>query len=52
MTNTQHKEDRDCTTIDPETNCCTECGVESTDECPICYQRSFHKQSCDRAEYV
>jgi hypothetical protein len=40
-----HTQDSDCT-IDPETLCCRECGVDHGDECLDCGGRGYHKPAC------
>lgn len=44
-----HGKDSDCT-IDPETDCCTECGVWHADPCPDCGGRGFHNDGCFRSD--
>ena len=46
---TMHEQDCDCT-VDPETNCCTVCGVEHSDPCDVCGGRGFHKFDCSKNE--
>lgn len=40
-----HEKDTDCV-VDPETNCCIECGVEHGARCFSCLQRAFHTPGC------
>ena len=41
----EHTTDSDCT-INPETDCCVECGVYHGDNCPHCGERAFHADGC------
>ncbi len=40
-----HVADTDCTP-DPETGCCSECGVEHGEPCEVCGGCGFHKSWC------
>jgi len=40
-----HSKDSDCT-VDPETGCCTVCGVEHGEPCPECGMRAYHSKDC------
>lgn len=40
-----HTRDSDCT-IDPQTGCCTVCGVEHREPCPDCGHTAFHSAGC------
>lgn len=40
-----HTQDSDCT-VDPETQFCTGCDVDHTDECRDCKGRGFHNEGC------
>ncbi len=43
----EHAKDSDCT-VDPETLCCTECGVgHGCEPCPFCGGVAFHVGDCD-----
>jgi hypothetical protein len=42
-----HVSDEDCEGhIDPETLCCSVCGVDHNCECPKCGGHGFHKADC------
>ena len=41
----EHTKDEDCT-VDPETQCCTVCGVGHGDPCEFCGGRGFHMDNC------
>lgn len=41
-----HTTDTDCT-IDPETGCCSLCGVLHGDPCPECGGRGLHIENCE-----
>jgi len=46
MTQNEHVHDSQCT-VDPETLCCTVCGVyHSAAQCTGCGQRAFHLPAC------
>lgn len=40
-----HSRDEDCT-VDPETLCCTVCGVDHSAECLDCGKRGYHASTC------
>lgn len=40
-----HSKDGDCT-VDTQTGCCVECGVDHSDPCPECNGHGFHKPEC------
>ena len=44
-----HRQDEHCT-VDPETDCCSVCGVLHGGPCPECGGRGFHRPSC--TEYL
>lgn len=44
-----HTKDEDCT-VDPETGCCSVCGVLHGDPCPCCGGSGFHKDGCSEIE--
>lgn len=44
---TEHTRDADCT-IDPETLCCTGCGVDHGAPCADCGGGAFHLDACPR----
>jgi hypothetical protein len=44
-----HEKDADCT-VDPQTDCCSVCGVHHGDECPECNGRGFHVAGCSLIE--
>jgi hypothetical protein len=46
--NVPHFTDADCT-VDPDTGCCEECGVEHADPC-ICGGRGYHVKGCQLSE--
>lgn len=41
----RHTKDTDCT-VDPDTLCCTVCGVDHSEECLECGQRGYHAETC------
>jgi hypothetical protein len=46
-----HLCDADCAGhIDPETLCCTICGVDHNCECPTCGGHGFHKAGCAESD--
>ncbi|KAA6459606.1 hypothetical protein DYQ86_15925 [Acidobacteria bacterium AB60] len=49
--NNVHNSDGDCV-VDPETNCCSECGVEHGDPCPECGKKAFHAESCSVEAWI
>ena len=46
MASAEHHQDSDCT-VDPKTDCCTECGVYHASPCPWCDGRGFHNPGCE-----
>lgn len=42
-----HLQDSDCT-VDPNTGCCQDCGVDHSEQCPECQGRGFHRMGCGR----
>jgi hypothetical protein len=46
---TMHLRDEDCA-VDPETDCCSICGVDHSGQCPICGGRGFHRFGCTDPE--
>ena len=46
---TTHGTDADCT-LDPATDCCTECGVYHADPCDECGGRGFHACPCSQCD--
>lgn len=45
VTMTVHTKASQCT-VDPETNLCSECGVDHSEPCPTCGARAFHAEGC------
>lgn len=45
----RHFRDEDCT-INPKTQCCTQCGVDHSTACLKCYGRGFHRLGCPEVE--
>lgn len=46
-----HERDTDCT-VDPETECCRECGVDHSNACETCGGRGFHRETCTSEYYI
>ncbi len=42
---TAHAKQEDCT-VDPNTECCSTCGVDHSRECPDCHKRGYHSDTC------
>lgn len=42
-----HTKDSDCI-VNPDTGCCSLCGVDHSAQCPDCQGRGFHNPNCPR----
>ena len=41
----EHTQDEHCT-VDPNTDCCSGCGVHHAEPCRVCGGRGFHRPNC------
>jgi hypothetical protein len=48
-TGAEHSQDSDCN-VNPETDCCTVCGVMHGAACTVCGQKAYHRPDCNELD--